>query len=197
VSQSFRLSCSNRLGLNRQLIGPQHRYVLGRARTDGSDPATSQMLAGSLGNVRHGNAWRRTPTACGPDPAWCCHGRSWARARKRGSQPFDLAMCAEAHKVRLTNARSGIGSVRLGSRKARHDILRQRLSPRLRATVGRDRGVIEGVAVAVMLIARFDCDTDRLRQAYDRAHALIMSRGGATRMGELRHHCAIGEGAFT
>jgi hypothetical protein len=50
--------------------------------------------------------------------------------------------------------------------------------------------------VAVMLIARFDGDVDQLRQAYDRAHALIMSRGGATRVGELRHHCAIGEGAL-
>ena len=46
--------------------------------------------------------------------------------------------------------------------------------------------------MAVMLIARFDGDVDQLRQAYDRAHALIMSRGGATGVGELRHHCAIG-----
>jgi hypothetical protein len=52
------------------------------------------------------------------------------------------------------------------------------------------------VAVAVMLIARFDGDVDQLRQAYDRAHALIMSRGGATRVGELRHHCAIGDDAL-
>jgi hypothetical protein len=43
--------------------------------------------------------------------------------------------------------------------------------------------------VAVMLIARFDGDVDQLRRAYDRAHALIMSRGGATGVGELRHHC--------
>jgi hypothetical protein len=54
----------------------------------------------------------------------------------------------------------------------------------------------KGVAVAVMLIARFDGDVDQLRRAYDRAHALIMSRGGATGVGELRHHCAIGEGAL-
>jgi hypothetical protein len=40
--------------------------------------------------------------------------------------------------------------------------------------------------VAVMLIARFDGDVDQLRGAYDRAHALIMSRGGATGVGELR-----------
>jgi hypothetical protein len=50
--------------------------------------------------------------------------------------------------------------------------------------------------VAVMLIARFAGDIDQLRRAYDRAHALIMSRGGATGVGELRHHCAIGEGAL-
>jgi hypothetical protein len=37
---------------------------------------------------------------------------------------------------------------------------------------------------------------DQLRQAYDKAHALIMSRGGAIGVGELRHHCAIGEGAL-
>lgn len=47
-----------------------------------------------------------------------------------------------------------------------------------------------------MLIARFDGDVDRLTQAYDRAHAMIMSRGGATSVGELRHHCAIGDGAL-
>ena len=50
--------------------------------------------------------------------------------------------------------------------------------------------------MAVMLIARFDGDVDELRPAYDRAHALIMSRGGATGAGELLHHCAIGEGAL-
>ena len=50
--------------------------------------------------------------------------------------------------------------------------------------------------MAVMLIARFDGDVKQLTQAYDRAHALIGSRGGATRVGELRHHCAIGEGAL-
>jgi hypothetical protein len=50
--------------------------------------------------------------------------------------------------------------------------------------------------MAVMLIARFDGDVDQLRQAYDSAHALIMSRGGATGAGELRHHCAIGDGAL-
>ncbi len=50
--------------------------------------------------------------------------------------------------------------------------------------------------MAVMLIARFDGDVDQLRRAYDRAHALIMSRGGATGDGELRDHCAIGEGAL-
>ena len=48
----------------------------------------------------------------------------------------------------------------------------------------------------VMLIARFDGDVDQLRQAYDRAHASIMERGGTTGLGELRHHCAIGDGAL-
>ncbi len=48
----------------------------------------------------------------------------------------------------------------------------------------------------VMLIARFDGDIGELTRAYDRAHALIMSRGGATGVGELRHHCATGEGAL-
>jgi len=50
--------------------------------------------------------------------------------------------------------------------------------------------------MAVMLIARFDGDVRALTQAYDRAHAVIMSRGGATGLGELRHHCAIGDGAL-
>lgn len=50
--------------------------------------------------------------------------------------------------------------------------------------------------MAVMLIARFDGDVHQLTQAYDRAHALIMSRGGATSFGELRHHCAISDDAL-
>lgn len=50
--------------------------------------------------------------------------------------------------------------------------------------------------MAVILIARFDGDVSQLMQAYDRAHALIMSRGGATSFGELRHHCAIGDDAL-
>lgn len=50
--------------------------------------------------------------------------------------------------------------------------------------------------MAVLLIARFDGDVVKLREAYDRAHALIMSRGGATRVGELRHYCAIGDGSL-
>ena len=44
-----------------------------------------------------------------------------------------------------------------------------------------------------MLIARFHGDVAELTAAYDRAHALIMSRGGAVPSGELRHHCATGE----
>ena len=50
--------------------------------------------------------------------------------------------------------------------------------------------------MAVMLIARFDGDVKQLTEAYDRAHSLIMSRGGATSVGELRHHCALGDGAL-
>jgi hypothetical protein len=80
-------------------------------------------------------------------------------------------------------------------------------SARLRCYVGASTATVyvaqsvvtvgdRGVAVADILIARFDGDVDQLRQAYDRAHALIMSRGGATGVGELRHHCAIGEGAL-
>ena len=50
--------------------------------------------------------------------------------------------------------------------------------------------------MAALLIARFDGDPDELTRAYDRAHALIMSRGGATSFGELRHHCAVGSGSL-
>jgi hypothetical protein len=47
--------------------------------------------------------------------------------------------------------------------------------------------------MAAMLIARFDGDVRQLAGAYDRAHSLIMARGGATGVGELRHHCAVDE----
>jgi len=50
--------------------------------------------------------------------------------------------------------------------------------------------------MAAVLIARFDGDVEELTRSYDRAHALIMSRGGATSFGELRHHCAVGDGAL-
>jgi len=50
--------------------------------------------------------------------------------------------------------------------------------------------------MAVMLIARFDGEVERLTEAYDRAHAEIMRRGGATSFGELRHHCALGDDAL-
>ncbi len=50
--------------------------------------------------------------------------------------------------------------------------------------------------MAAVLIARFDGDVNELTQAYDRGHALIMSRGGATSFGELRHHCAVGNGSL-
>ena len=35
-----------------------------------------------------------------------------------------------------------------------------------------------------------------ITEAYDRAHALIMSRGGAVPSGELRHHCATTENSL-
>ena len=44
--------------------------------------------------------------------------------------------------------------------------------------------------MVAMLIAKFEGDVQELTAAYDRAHALIMSRGGAVPSGELRHHCA-------
>ena len=50
--------------------------------------------------------------------------------------------------------------------------------------------------MVAMLVARFQGDVDELIAAYDRAHALIMSRGGAVSIGELRHHCAIGDGSL-
>lgn len=67
----------------------------------------------------------------------------------------------------------------------------------LTATIARILcGADGGVRVAAMLIARFDGDVARLTDAYDKAHALIMSRGGATGVGELRHHCATEPGAL-
>jgi hypothetical protein len=48
----------------------------------------------------------------------------------------------------------------------------------------------------VMLIARFDGDVQSLTAAYDRAHDLIMRRGGAVPIGELRHHCATSDEAL-
>lgn len=48
--------------------------------------------------------------------------------------------------------------------------------------------------MAVLLIARFDGDVQELTRAYDEAHRLIMERGGPP--GELRHHCAVGDGAL-
>ena len=50
--------------------------------------------------------------------------------------------------------------------------------------------------MAAMLIARFDGNSEEMIQAYDRAHALVMSRGGAVRFGELRHHCAVAPGSL-
>jgi hypothetical protein len=47
----------------------------------------------------------------------------------------------------------------------------------------------------VVLIARFDGDVEELTQAYDRAHRLIGEQPGPP-IGELRHHCALGEDAL-
>src|SRR5438477_7522063 len=59
--------------------------------------------------------------------------------------------------------------------------------------VSRAHLVKRGVYMAAMLIARFRGDVEELSAAYDRGHALIMSRGGAVPFGELRHHCATDE----
>ena len=48
--------------------------------------------------------------------------------------------------------------------------------------------------MAVVLIARFDGDVEQLTSVYDEAHRLIMERGGPP--AELRHHCAVGDGAL-
>ena len=48
-------------------------------------------------------------------------------------------------------------------------------------------------AMAAMLIAKFVGNVDELKSAYDRAHALIVERGGAVPFGELRHHCAVSD----
>jgi hypothetical protein len=48
----------------------------------------------------------------------------------------------------------------------------------------------------VILIARFDGKVEDLIAAYDKAHDLIMRRGGAVRVGELRHYCATSDDAL-
>jgi hypothetical protein len=64
-------------------------------------------------------------------------------------------------------------------------------------TVGQAREPRVGTAAKpVMLIARFDGDVRSLVEAYDRAHAKIGSSGGTKRIGELRHHCATGDGCL-
>ncbi len=49
--------------------------------------------------------------------------------------------------------------------------------------------------MTAMLIARFPGDPDKLGAAYDRAHQLIALQPGPP-IGELRHHCAIGDDAL-
>ncbi len=50
--------------------------------------------------------------------------------------------------------------------------------------------------MAAMLIARFDGDVHALTEAYERAHAVIMGRGGAVPSGELHHYCATDDGSL-
>ena len=45
-----------------------------------------------------------------------------------------------------------------------------------------------------LVIARFRGDVEQLTRAYDRAHRAIMDAGGPP--GELRHHCAVGDGSL-
>ena len=47
-----------------------------------------------------------------------------------------------------------------------------------------------------ILITKFVGDVAELKASYDRAHALIMERGGAVPFGELRHHCATSDDAL-
>ncbi len=51
-------------------------------------------------------------------------------------------------------------------------------------------------AMPAILVAKFVGDVEELKAAYDRAHALIMERGGAVPFGELRHHCATSDNAL-
>src|SRR6266849_5294066 len=67
--------------------------------------------------------------------------------------------------------------------------LRPQINPRV---VDRPK---EGL-MPVVLIARFNGDVGKLTEAYDRAHATIMRRGGAVGAGELRHHCATSRDAL-
>ena len=53
---------------------------------------------------------------------------------------------------------------------------------------------VDDVRGPVVLIARFRGDVQQLTSAYDRAHKMIMQRGGAP--GELRQHCAVGQGGL-
>src|SRR4051794_2757522 len=61
--------------------------------------------------------------------------------------------------------------LRSAPRRARGAVIRARMRPSP-VLMHRDRSGVHGVG--------------------DRAHALIVSRGGAVSSGELRHHCALG-----
>ena len=45
--------------------------------------------------------------------------------------------------------------------------------------------------MTALLIARFHGDPERLLEAYDRVHQVVMNHPGPP-FGELRHHCAVG-----
>lgn len=49
--------------------------------------------------------------------------------------------------------------------------------------------------MSVLLIARFAGDPGGLQAAYDRAHRRLVTHPGPP-VGELRHHCAIGDDAL-
>lgn len=74
------------------------------------------------------------------------------------------------------------GPGRLSTQPSAAETRRLRLPHKRRE---RQTHFLRRLSVAVMLIARFDGDVEELKQAYDRAHRLIMERPGPP-IGELR-----------
>ena len=93
----------------RQVPGTHWPYVSARSADDPLHDRLSQILAGSLGIVRH--AWQEDPdcTRGGPGAVLPLTSGRRAESRQLGSQPFDLAARIESDKVPLAPAR------RLGS----------------------------------------------------------------------------------